>query len=48
MRGANTDVVAAAHTHTPCARAFSARARRLAPLNQEACLFHDDHVPIRP
>jgi ribulose-5-phosphate 4-epimerase/fuculose-1-phosphate aldolase len=38
------NVVAAAHTHTTYGRAFSARARLLAPINQEACLFYDDHV----
>jgi ribulose-5-phosphate 4-epimerase/fuculose-1-phosphate aldolase len=41
------NVVAAAHTHTTYGRAFSARARLLAPINQEACLFHDDHVLFR-
>lgn len=40
-------VTAAAHTHTTHGRAFSARARALAPINQEACLFHDDHVLFR-
>ena len=30
-------VTAAAHTHTTHGRAFSARARALAPINQEAC-----------
>lgn len=41
------NVVAAAHTHTIYGRAFSSRARLLAPINQEACLFHDDHVLFR-
>jgi ribulose-5-phosphate 4-epimerase/fuculose-1-phosphate aldolase len=47
IHGANPEVVAAAHTHTTAGRAFSARARLLAPLNQEACLFYDDHVLFR-
>lgn len=47
IHGANPSVVAAAHTHTPSGRAFSACARLLAPLNQEACLFYDDHVLFR-
>ncbi|VVE38235.1 Decarboxylase NovR [Pandoraea pneumonica] len=40
-------VEAAAHTHTTHGRAFSARTRPLAPINQEACLFYDDHVLFR-
>ncbi|WP_235442894.1 class II aldolase/adducin family protein [Caballeronia mineralivorans] len=47
IHGANPDVVAAAHTHTTYGRAFSARSRLLAPLNQEACLFYEDHVLFR-
>jgi ribulose-5-phosphate 4-epimerase/fuculose-1-phosphate aldolase len=47
IHGANPAVVAAAHTHTTYGRAFSARARLLAPINQEACLFHGDHVLFR-
>jgi ribulose-5-phosphate 4-epimerase/fuculose-1-phosphate aldolase len=44
IHGANPNVVAAAHTHTTHGRAFSARPRLLAPINQEACLFYRDHV----
>lgn len=40
-------VEAAAHTHTTYGRAFAARSRLLAPINQEACLFHEDHVLFR-
>jgi ribulose-5-phosphate 4-epimerase/fuculose-1-phosphate aldolase len=47
IHGALPNVVAAAHTHTIYGRAFSCRARLLAPINQEACLFHDDHVLFR-
>ena len=37
-------VEAAAHTHTTYGRAFAARSRPLLPINQEACLFFEDHV----
>lgn len=47
IHGTNAGVVAAAHTHTTYGRAFSCRPRLLAPINQEACLFHDDHVLFR-
>ena len=41
---ARPDVVAAAHTHTPWGTPFAAERRLLAPITQEACLFHDDQV----
>jgi ribulose-5-phosphate 4-epimerase/fuculose-1-phosphate aldolase len=44
IHGANPNVVAAAHTHTTYGRAFSAQSRLLAPINQEACLFYEDHA----
>ena len=44
IHGANPNVVAAAHTHTTYGRAFAARSRLLAPINQESCLFYRDHV----
>ncbi|HEY1856185.1 class II aldolase/adducin family protein [Acidocella sp.] len=44
IHASNENVVAAAHTHTTYGRAFSARSRLLAPINQEACLFYGDHV----
>jgi ribulose-5-phosphate 4-epimerase/fuculose-1-phosphate aldolase len=47
IHGTNPGVVAAAHTHTTYGRAFSCRSRLLAPINQEACLFYDDHVLFR-
>jgi ribulose-5-phosphate 4-epimerase/fuculose-1-phosphate aldolase len=47
LHSSNPNVVAAAHTHTTYGRAFSARGRLLAPINQEACLFHHDHVLFR-
>lgn len=40
-------VEAAAHTHSTYGRAFAARERPLAPINQEACLFFEDHVLFR-
>ncbi|MTV27116.1 class II aldolase/adducin family protein [Nitriliruptoraceae bacterium ZYF776] len=37
------DVVAAAHTHSPYGRAFSALGRTLDPITQDSCAFHHDH-----
>ena len=47
IHGANPNVVAAAHTHTTYGRAFSARARLLAPITQESCFFYGDHVVFK-
>jgi ribulose-5-phosphate 4-epimerase/fuculose-1-phosphate aldolase len=44
---ANHSVMAAVHTHTTYGRAFAARARLLEPINQEACLFYENHVLFR-
>ncbi len=41
---ARPDVVAAAHTHGPAGRAFSALGVPLAMINQDVCAFHQDHV----
>ncbi|MFI9389073.1 class II aldolase/adducin family protein [Kutzneria sp. NPDC052558] len=41
---ARPDVVAVAHAHTIHGRAFSALSKPLAPIVQESCAFHDDHV----
>jgi ribulose-5-phosphate 4-epimerase/fuculose-1-phosphate aldolase len=41
---ARPDVVSAAHTHTPWGTPFSAEARLLEPITQEACYFQDDHA----
>ncbi len=38
------DVVAAAHSHSKCGRAFSALGRTLEPITQDSCIFHEDHV----
>ena len=38
------DVASAAHTHTPYGTPFAAEARPLAPITQEACIFHEDHA----
>jgi len=43
----NDAAVAAVHTHTTYGRAFAARERLLAPINQEACLFYENHVLFR-
>lgn len=41
---ARPDVVAVAHAHTIHGRAFSTLSKPLAPIVQESCAFHDDHV----
>lgn len=41
---ARPDVWAAAHTHSKYGRAFSALARPLSPISQDACAFHGDHA----
>jgi ribulose-5-phosphate 4-epimerase/fuculose-1-phosphate aldolase len=41
---ARPDVVAVAHAHTIHGRAFSALSKPLAPIVQESCAFHNDHV----
>jgi ribulose-5-phosphate 4-epimerase/fuculose-1-phosphate aldolase len=41
---ARPDVVSAAHAHSKYGRAWSAVARLLDPLSQDACAFYDDHV----
>ena len=41
---ARPDVVSAAHTHTQWGTPFAATRRLLQPINQEACLFHEDHT----
>jgi ribulose-5-phosphate 4-epimerase/fuculose-1-phosphate aldolase len=47
IHASNAAVTAAAHTHTTYGRAFSSRNRSLLPINQEACLFFEDHVTFR-
>lgn len=41
---ARPDAVAVAHAHTIHGRAFSTLSKPLAPIVQESCAFHDDHV----
>ncbi|MFJ8311108.1 MULTISPECIES: class II aldolase/adducin family protein [unclassified Streptomyces] len=41
---ARPDVVAVAHAHTIHGRAFASLDKHLAPIVQESCAFHDDHV----
>lgn len=40
---ARPDVVAAAHSHSMYGRTFSTLGRKLDPLTQDACAFHNDH-----
>ena len=39
---ARPDIASAAHTHTPWGTPFSAEARILEPITQEACIFFED------
>jgi ribulose-5-phosphate 4-epimerase/fuculose-1-phosphate aldolase len=41
---ARPDVVAAAHSHSVAGRAWSAFARPLDPISQDACAFFEDHA----
>lgn len=43
----NHAAAAAVHTHTTYGRAFAARERLLEPINQESCLFYENHVVFR-
>jgi ribulose-5-phosphate 4-epimerase/fuculose-1-phosphate aldolase len=40
---ARPEVVAAAHTHSLHGKAFASLGRRLDPITQDACAFHEDH-----
>src|SRR5687767_3792717 len=44
IHAARPDVVAAAHSHSVHGKAFSAFARLLEPITQDACAFYGDHV----
>jgi ribulose-5-phosphate 4-epimerase/fuculose-1-phosphate aldolase len=44
VHAARPDVVAAAHSHSPCGKAWSALRRPLDPLTQDACAFYRDHA----
>lgn len=44
VHAARPDVVSAAHAHSVHGKAFSALARPLEPLTQDACAFYGDHV----
>src|SRR5215213_5938258 len=44
VHAARPDVVAAAHSHSVHGKAFSAFARPLEPITQDACAFYADHV----
>lgn len=41
---AHPELVAAAHTHSTYGKAWSTLGRPLAPLTQDACVFHEDHA----
>ncbi|KAF8142316.1 class II aldolase/adducin domain-containing protein [Mycena galopus ATCC 62051] len=41
---ARPDVLCAAHSHSPYAKAFSALGRELDPITQDACAFYEDHA----
>lgn len=40
---ARPDVIAAAHAHSVHGKTYSAFARKLDPISQDACMFYDDH-----
>jgi ribulose-5-phosphate 4-epimerase/fuculose-1-phosphate aldolase len=44
VHAARPDVIAAAHAHSIHGKAWSALGRRLDPITQDACAFHDDHA----
>ena len=41
------EVIAAAHAHSPFGKAFSSLGRRLDPITQDCCIFHNDHQLIQ-
>jgi ribulose-5-phosphate 4-epimerase/fuculose-1-phosphate aldolase len=41
---ARPDVVAAAHSHSLCGKAWASLGRLLDPITQDACAFFEDHV----
>ena len=43
VHAARSDVVCAAHCHTPYGTPFSAMVAKLEPISQEACIFFEDH-----
>jgi ribulose-5-phosphate 4-epimerase/fuculose-1-phosphate aldolase len=44
IHNARPDVVAAAHAHSIYGKSWSSLGRKLDPITQDACAFHDDHV----
>ncbi len=44
IHAAHPDLVAAAHTHSTYGKAWSTLGRKLEPLTQDACVFHEDHA----
>ncbi|BFM09955.1 class II aldolase/adducin family protein [Simiduia litorea] len=47
LHAARPDVNAVAHAHSPHGRAFSALAKPLAPISQDACMFYENHALYR-
>lgn len=43
IHAARPDVLAAAHSHSPYGKTWSALGRRLDPITQDACAFFEDH-----
>jgi ribulose-5-phosphate 4-epimerase/fuculose-1-phosphate aldolase len=41
------EVIAAAHAHSPYGKAFSSLGKRLDPITQDCCIFHNDHQLIQ-
>ena len=44
IHAARPDVMAAAHAHSPCGKAWSSLRRPVDPLTQDACAFFGDHA----
>lgn len=44
VHAARPDVIAAAHSHSPYGKTWSALGRRLDPITQDACAFFEDHA----
>lgn len=44
LHRARPDVLAAAHTHAPHGKSWSALGRLLDPISQDACAFYEDHA----
>ena len=47
IHGRRPEVIAAAHAHSPYGKAFSSLGKRLDPITQDCCIFHNDHQLIQ-